>query len=576
MHDSYSSSDPVLSPLLERLAFLETANDSLKSRLSSGSFSVEMQGLALREQLESSRAEIARLQEALDGFCRENLAAGQARDEAEFIAQGTVKALDAVAQERDALLRRVEALEADLERSRRSALEAEQAFRESEREALEEARSSAEERLRVLAEDSAAREARLAEEAAMARRLRETLEQELERARLAAQETEEALRESRRRSLEEARAEAAERQRALSAESAEREAALLKAAEALRLELEALALKSEQARLAAEEKTRGLLASKEAALAEAEERQRTLAAEFAERKELLVKKAAADQMLFAEREARLLKKLAEGDKLLGEIAERELAAQRAAARERALREMARRPDVPEAPPVEGVLDPVWAKVLPTLRRSVGAAFSRLRQLPLTAIPEGPRAMIRFAAVSLTETSDMLKALEEFFDEAGSPTAPGKAEIPIEAALAAWEVPMRQRRISIVRHVEMGLPTVLLHDESLRVAVFQVLRNAYDAMPRGGKLHVRLSRDAASGGVCAHFSDTGPGFAPRALAALFSPFAAPRPGHLGIGLGLTRRILRRFGGDAEAGNAAPPSRGAVVSLRLVPAAPDAGA
>ena len=769
---SASPDDPALDPLIERLTFLETINDGLKSRLSAGSFNAEMQSLALREQLESARSEVVRQQEALDSFCRETLAVGQARDRAQAAAEESLKACEAAVQERDALRRRLEALEvelglarrgaldpeasrlvndleAKLELARRGALEAESSLRQSsrtaeaeaeerlrtlktefsEREALllktveddrrlleatelklESARRGAQEaenalresqrkadaeaaeRLRALAKEFADREAPLIKTAEKDRLLFEAMERELERTRLGAQETaraqyathqkaqaeaEERLRtlaqafaerealllktgENERRrlaemtveierarggaqeaerasreSLQEAQTEAAERLRTLTAEFAEREAMLLKAAETERRRLEAMAVELEQARRGAQEAERALrdqrkslqeaqsnaaeslrmlkasenhgprlealeleleqarcaahetqralressLKSLQKARAETAERLRALTSEFAVREALLSQEAeralhdsrqksqqATDRLQtlmkeFSEREALLLKAAEDDRKLLGET-KRELDAERSAARRPAELHMPQ--------PVEGLLDPVWVKVLPTLRRPVAAAFARLRQLPLGAIPEGPRAMIRFAAVSLTQTSDMLKALGEFFDEDGSPGAPGRAEIPIEAAFAAWEGPFRQRKIAIVRRVESGLPQVLVREESLRVAVFQVLRNVYDAMPRGGTLTLQMSRDAASGGVCVRISDTGPGFSPQALATLFAPFAGARPGHLGLGLCLARRILRRVGGDVEAGNAA--GRGAIVTLRLVPPDP----
>ena len=226
------------------------------------------------------------------------------------------------------------------------------------------------------------------------------------------------------------------------------------------------------------------------------------------------------------------------------------------------------PVAPVPPTIEGLSDPVWDKIIPGLRRPVTSAFNRLRQLPLAAIPEGPRAMIRLAAASLTQASDTLKALEEYFDEDNSPPAPARAEVPIDAALASWDRSFRQRRITIVRRVDLGLPHVLIREESLRVAVFQILRNAHDAMPAGGTLNVQISRNESSGGVTARFSDTGPGFSPRALETLFTPFSNARSGHLGLGLSLARKILRRYGGDLEAVNS--PSKGALITLLIAPA------
>ena len=413
-------SDPLLSPLLERLAMLETAKEGLEYKLSDRDFTAEMQNSMLREQLENMKAEFERQRGTLDNFCQELLAAMQERDRAQASVEMSLQLRDTAVKEREAMRLRLEA-----------------ALNEQAQ-----ARAASEMSLKI--HDKA---------------------------------------------------------------TAERDE--------VRLKLNAIL--SEKYRLEAE-----------------------VAQAHAEHEPLLKKVETAIRV----REA-----------LTGELAalETKLEADRQASREstRTLKESLntlQNASESQAPmPVEGLLDPIWAKVIPTLRRPMAAALARLRQVPLGPIPAGPRAMIRMAAVSLTQTSDMLKSLEEFFDDGGAPPQEGRAEVPIEAALAAWEGPFRQRRIKIVRRMEISLPQVLIRGDSLRVAVFQVLRNVYDSLPGGGTLNIHVSRDPASGGITARFSDTGPGFSPKALDSLFTPFSSARTGHLGLGLCLGIKILRRFGG-----------------------------
>ena len=128
--------------------------------------------------------------------------------------------------------------------------------------------------------------------------------------------------------------------------------------------------------------------------------------------------------------------------------------------------------------------------------------------------------------------------------------------------------MKSRGITVLRSTEPELPQVLFHAATLRVTLFQVLRNAYDAMPRGGMLTVRMSKEEKTGNVLLTFSDTGKGFSEDALMTLFAPFASTRKGHLGLGLALVRRTMRAFGGDADAANGE--KSGAVITLRFPPA------
>jgi signal transduction histidine kinase len=83
------------------------------------------------------------------------------------------------------------------------------------------------------------------------------------------------------------------------------------------------------------------------------------------------------------------------------------------------------------------------------------------------------------------------------------------------------------------------------------AVGNIVLNAIQAMPRGGELSLRGSRDEST--VRLVFSDTGRGFSGEALARHGELFFSEREGGMGIGLNVSMEILRAHGGRLEVSN-----------------------
>ena len=99
--------------------------------------------------------------------------------------------------------------------------------------------------------------------------------------------------------------------------------------------------------------------------------------------------------------------------------------------------------------------------------------------------------------------------------------------------------------------EQGPFAVAGNLDELKVAVFCLLRNAVEAMPeRPAALRVRVSAPR-EGEVAIDVEDGGPGL-PAEPAAVLEPFFTTRPGRLGLGLKVARRVAQRWGARLELG------------------------
>ncbi|HKS37239.1 MAG TPA: ATP-binding protein [Verrucomicrobiae bacterium] len=110
------------------------------------------------------------------------------------------------------------------------------------------------------------------------------------------------------------------------------------------------------------------------------------------------------------------------------------------------------------------------------------------------------------------------------------------------------------------------PAVNLMLDSARLThVFcNLVGNACDAMPDGGRITLRFSKNLKE--VITEIEDSGKGIAPQAMPRLFEPFMTyGKPGGTGLGLSICKKIIEDHGGEISARN--QPGRGALFVFKL---------
>ena len=111
-------------------------------------------------------------------------------------------------------------------------------------------------------------------------------------------------------------------------------------------------------------------------------------------------------------------------------------------------------------------------------------------------------------------------------------------------------------VTLERDLKPDLPPVPGAVNALRQVALNLLANALQAMPRGGRLRCSTRDRPSEGAIELRVEDTGHGIAEADRPRLFEPFFTTRPAGTGLGLALCREIVLGHGGRIELESSGP--------------------
>lgn len=104
-------------------------------------------------------------------------------------------------------------------------------------------------------------------------------------------------------------------------------------------------------------------------------------------------------------------------------------------------------------------------------------------------------------------------------------------------------------------------------QQIRQVFLNLVLNALDALPGGGKISIDAQRTSQEGipAYLVRVTDDGPGISPQIAETLFDPFVSTKDTGVGLGLAISRRIVESHGGAI--GVESPPGGGAQFTISL---------
>jgi len=222
--------------------------------------------------------------------------------------------------------------------------------------------------------------------------------------------------------------------------------------------------------------------------------------------------------------------------------------------------------------------------LATMGELVSGIAHEINQ-PLTAITTYARACERYLAMENPDLEELREAVREIGAEglrAGNIVHKLRQMVRTESSgdsqrldvnLLIEEIRLLLNADARVHGVELSielaprLPTVQAHGVQLQQVVLNLARNAFEALAENapGARHVDIKSGCVDRGVEILVTDDGPGISPAIADRLFDPFASTKGTGTGLGLAMSRTIVKAHGGTIDVRAVEP--RGSTFSVRL---------
>ena len=187
----------------------------------------------------------------------------------------------------------------------------------------------------------------------------------------------------------------------------------------------------------------------------------------------------------------------------------------------------------------------------TLAGILGRAELMLRKVKDTEIKRGLEIIIK----SANDGAGTVKRIQDFArqrrDHDFEPVAVDQLLVDVhEITRPRWKDRAQAKNVHINLSLQINTPGFIMgHASELREVLVNMVFNAVDAMPQGGRL--TLSAQEVNGSIQIAITDTGTGMSPEIRSRVFDPFFTTK-GAAGMGLGLAvcYGIIQRHEGNIE--------------------------
>ena len=135
---------------------------------------------------------------------------------------------------------------------------------------------------------------------------------------------------------------------------------------------------------------------------------------------------------------------------------------------------------------------------------------------------------------------------------------------VQASVAeALELTPMPSNVAVTMNLPDSLPAILADPDQLRIVLTNLIRNARDAMPKGGKLSL-IAKEVESFVELA-IADTGVGIPQDSLRRIMEPLYSTKTRGLGLGLAISRAIVEKHHGQLSV--VSEPEVGSTFAVRL---------
>ncbi|MBD3161774.1 MAG: hypothetical protein GF346_05875 [Candidatus Eisenbacteria bacterium] len=138
---------------------------------------------------------------------------------------------------------------------------------------------------------------------------------------------------------------------------------------------------------------------------------------------------------------------------------------------------------------------------------------------------------------------------------------------LDEVLSLLDRGLKTSGIEVVQEIPPDLPRLYARRQEIEQLFLNLLTNAKESMPEGGRLTIRawLENEGTDQTIGLSIADTGRGIRAEDLPRVFEPFYSTKQGGTGLGLDICRSIVWEYDGglwlDSDVG------RGTVVQVRL---------